>query len=92
MQRINNDTKGPTPLYLAPGAIDFVQRRMYHSYFAPAQSALFPPQKHVAKLGNELALPGVVQRKEEACSGANVPSCYFAGLENNSATDRKKIV
>ncbi|XDV15186.1 hypothetical protein PO909_015316, partial [Leuciscus waleckii] len=44
------------------------------------------------KLGNTLALPGAVQRKEEACSGANVPSCYFAGLENNCATNQEKIV
>jgi len=29
---------------------------MYHSYFAPTQSGLFPPQTHVGKLGNELAL------------------------------------
>ena len=78
--------------YLASSATDFVHRRMYHSYFAPAHSGLFPPQTHVGKLGNTLALPGAVQRKEEACSGANVPSCYFAGLENNSATDRKKLV
>ena len=63
---------------------------MYHSYFAPAHSGLFPPQTHVGKLGNELALPGAGQRKEEACSGANVPWCYFAVPENNSATDQEK--
>ena len=31
-----------------------------------------------------------VQRKEEVCSGANVPWCYFAVSENNSATDQEK--
>ena len=56
------------------------------------RSALFPPQKHVAKLGNELALPGRFSAKKEACFSANVPSCYFAGLENNCATNQKKIV
>lgn len=76
--------------YLAPSAIDFVHRRMCHSYFAPAQSALFPPQKHVAKLVNELALPGRFSAKKEACSGANNPWCYFAVPLNNCATDQKK--
>ena len=76
--------------YLAPSTIDFVHRRLYHSYFAPDAQRTCSPQTHVGKLGNELALPGAVQRKEEACSGANVPWCYFAVSENNSATDQEK--
>ena len=56
----------------------------------PTHSGLFPPQTHVGKLGNELALPGAVKRKEEACSSANVLWCYFAVSENNSATDQEK--
>ena len=48
-------------------------------------SGLFPPQTHVGKLGSELPLP-----KEEACSDASVPWCYFAVSENNSATDQEK--
>ena len=43
-----------------------------------AQSILCPPQAHVAKLGDDLAPQGAVQRKEEACSGTNVPGCNFA--------------
>lgn len=87
LNEIPNKDNGP---YLAPSAIDFVHRRMCHSYFAPAQSALFPPQKHVAKLVNELALPGRFSAKKEACSGANNPWCYFAVPLNNCATDQKK--
>ena len=45
---------------------------------------------HVLILGNNFALPGAVQQKEEACSGANVHWCYFAVSENNSATDQEK--
>jgi len=41
---------------------------MYHSYFAPTQSMLFPPQTHAVKLGDKLALPGRVGAK-----GANIP-------------------
>ena len=55
-----------------------------------AHIGVFPPQTHVLKLGNDFALPGAVQRKEEACSGANVPCCYFAVSENNCATDQEK--
>ena len=50
------------------------------------QSVNFPPPPRVGKLGNDLAPQGVVRRKEEACSEANVPWCYFAVSENNSAT------
>ena len=56
----------------------------------PTHSGLFPPQTHVGKLGNVFALLGAVQRKEEACSGANVTLCYSAVSENNSATDQEK--
>jgi len=41
------------------------------SYFAPVQSGLFPPQTHVGKLGNELALPGWVGAKRRCF--ANIP-------------------
>ena len=54
-----------------------------------AQSVLFPPPPRIGKLGNDLAPQGAVQRKEEACSGANVPFCYFAVSENNSATNQE---
>jgi len=37
---------------------------MYRSYFAHAQSGLFPPQTHIGKLGNQLALPGRVGAKK----------------------------
>ena len=56
----------------------------------PRHSGLFPPQTHVGKLGNVFALPGAVQQKEEACSGANVIWCYYAVSENNSASDQEK--
>ena len=52
-----------------------------------AQGVLFPPR--ICKLGNDLATQGAVRRKEEACSGAKVPWCYFAVSENNSATDQE---
>ena len=55
-----------------------------------AHIGIFPPQTHVLKLGNEFALPGAVQRKEEACSGANVHWCCFAVSEKSSTTDQKK--
>ena len=54
-----------------------------------AQSVLFPPPPRVGKLGNDLAPQGAVRRKEEACSGANIPRYYFAVSENNCATDFK---
>jgi len=47
MEMLNNWDIGP---YLAPSANDFVHWRMYHSYFAHAQSGLFPPQTHIGKL------------------------------------------
>ena len=57
----------------------------------PAQLTLYIDARIIpGKLGNELALPGAVQRKEEACSGANVPRCYSAVSENTSSTDQEK--
>ena len=49
-----------------------------------AQSVLFPPPPRACKLGNDLVPQGVVRRKEEACSRANVPWCYFAVSESGS--------
>ena len=64
---------------------------LYNSYFAfDTHIGIFPTPTHVLKLGNEFALQGVDQRKEEACSGANVPWCYLAVSEKNSATDQEK--
>ena len=57
-----------------------------------AQSVLFPPAPRVGKLGNDLAAQGAVRRKEEACSGANVPWCYFAVSETTCAKTRKYLV
>ena len=54
-----------------------------------AQSALFPPAPRDGKIGNDLAPQGAVRRKEEACSGANVPWCYFAVSENNCVTNQE---
>jgi hypothetical protein len=48
----------------------------------------FPPLPCACKLGNDLSPQGVVRRKEEACSGANVPWCYFAVSENNCVTNQ----
>ena len=44
-------------------------------------ASFFPPGPHVGKLGNDLAPQGAVRRKEEECSSANVPCCYFAVSE-----------
>ena len=54
-----------------------------------AQSVLFPPPPLAGKLGIDHAPQGAVRRKEEVCSGANVPWCYFAGSENNCATNQE---
>ena len=51
-----------------------------------AQSVLFPPAPLVGKLGNDL---GAVRPKEEACSGASVPWCYFAVSEITCATNQE---
>ena len=65
--------RGP---YLAHSAIDIVHDACIIPILQPTHSGLFPPQTHVGKLANTLAPPGAVQRKEEACSGANV-FCRF---------------
>ena len=76
--------------YLASGAIYFFTGACVVASLQLAQSVLFPPAPRVGKLGNDLAPQGaVVRRKEEACSGANVPWCYFAVSGNNSATNQE---
>jgi len=47
--------------YLAPSAIDFVHRHMYHSYFAPVQSGLFPPRRQTI---DWTCAPWTVQHKK----------------------------
>ena len=37
----------------------------------------------------DLAPQGAVRRKEEACSGGNVPWCYFAVSETTCATTQE---
>jgi hypothetical protein len=54
-----------------------------------ASGVLLPPTPRVGKLGNDLAPQGAVRRMEEACSGANVPWCYFAVSEITSATNQE---
>ena len=51
-------------------------------------SVLFPPPLRVVKLGNDLAPQGAVQRNMAECSGPNIPWCYFAVSENNSAKNQ----
>ena len=63
--------------YLASGAIDLITCAGVVASLQLVQSVLFPPAPHVGKLGNDLVPQGAVRRKEEACSGANVPCCYF---------------
>ena len=74
---------------LASGAIYFLTGTCVVAILQLAQSVLFPPAPHVAKLGNDLAPQGVVRRKEEACSGANVPWCYFEVSETTCATNQE---
>jgi hypothetical protein len=64
--------------YLASGAIDLITGAGVVASLQLAQSVLFPPSPRVGKLGNVLAPQGGVRQKEEACSGANGPWCYFA--------------
>ena len=78
--------KGP---YLASSVIGFLHDACVVASLQLAQSVLFLPQARVAKLGNDLAPQGAVQRMEEACSGAHVPWCYFVVSENNSATNQE---
>ena len=75
--------------YLASGAIYFFTGACVVASLQLAQSVLFPPPPRVGKLGNDLAPQGAVRRKEEACSGANVPWCYFAVSEITCATNQE---
>ena len=75
--------------YLASDAIDFLTGVCVVASLQLAQSVLFPPAPRVGKLGNDLAPQGAVRRKEEACSGANVPWCYFAVSEITCATNQE---
>ena len=75
--------------YLASGAIDLITGACVVASLQLAQSVLFPPAPRVGKLGNDLAPQGAVWRKEEACSGANVPWCYFAVSETTCATNQE---
>ena len=75
--------------YLASGTIDFLTGACVVASLQLAQSVLFPPAPRVGKLGNDLAPQRTVRRKEEACSGANVPWCYFAVSEINCATNKE---
>ena len=54
-----------------------------------AQSVLFPPAPLVGKLRNDLAPQGAARRKEEACSGANVPWSYLAVSETTLTTNQE---
>ena len=54
-----------------------------------AQSVLFPPPLCVVKLGNDLAPQEVVRRNEAACSGANIPWCYFVVSETTAARNQE---
>ena len=80
------NTVGPI---LHPAQFSFYTDACVVASLQLARSGLFPPQARVAKLGNDLAPRGAVCKKEEACSGANVPWCYFAVSENNSATNQE---
>ena len=82
-------TQGPI---LHPAQLTFYTDACIVAGLHPARSGLLPPQARVGKLGNDLAHPGAVQQKEEACSGANVPWCYFAVLEYNLPQTRKNLV
>ena len=73
--------------YLASGAIDLITGACVIASLQLAQSVLFPPAPRVGKLGNDLAPQGAARRKEEGSYGANIPWCYYAVSENNSATN-----
>ena len=77
----------PLGPYLASGASDLVTGACVVASLQLAQSALLPPAPLAGKLGNDLAPQGAVRRKEEACSGANVPWCYFDVSETTCATN-----
>ena len=72
---------------LYPAQLTFYTDAWVAASWQLVKSVLFPP--HACKLGNDLALQGAVWRKEEACSGAHVPRCYFAVSENNCATNQE---
>ena len=74
---------------LHPAQFTFYSGACVVASLQPAQRVLFPPPPHVGKLGNDLAPQGAVRRKEEACSGANVPWCYFAVSVNKCATNQE---
>jgi hypothetical protein len=76
--------------YLASGAIDLITgASCVVASLQLAQSVLFPPAPRVGKLGNDVAPQGAVRRKEEPCSGANLPWCYFAVSETTCATNQE---
>ena len=83
---LTNEFIGP---YLASGAIDFLTGACVVVKLQLAQSVLFPLAPRVGKLRNDLAPEGAVRRKEEACSGTNVPWCYFAVSETICATNQE---
>ena len=67
--------RGP---YLAPSAIDFLQRRMYLASCTRHKADFLLQQTAAATLA-----PGeACRRKAEACSGANETWCYFCDLKN----------
>ena len=74
---------------LASGAIDYLTGACVVASLQLAQSVLFPPAPRVGKLGIDLAHQEAVRRKEEACSGANVPRCYFAVSEITCAANQE---
>ena len=75
--------------YLASGAIDLITSACVAASLQLPQSVLFPPAPRVGKLGNDLAPQGAVRRKEEACSGANVPWSYLAVSETTLTTNQE---
>ena len=83
---MSHSHRGP---YLASGAIDLITGACVVASLQLAQSVLFPPAPRVGKLGNDLAPKGAVRRKEEACSGTNVPWCYFDVSETTCATNQE---
>ena len=85
----NKNIEGHRGPYLASGAIDLITGACVVASLQLAQSVLFPPAPRVGKLGNDLAPQGAARRKEEACSGANVPWCYFAVSETTCATNQE---
>ena len=75
--------------YLVSGAFDLITGACVVASGQLAQSVLFSPAPRVGKLGNDLAPQGAVRRKQEVCSGANVPWCYFAVSETTCATNQE---